>query len=139
MENVLHKNIILFDGFCNLCNAAVVFVLKRDKKGYFSFASLQSETGKQLIGSYGFDVANGETIILIENNQLYTRTTAALRIARKLSGVWPILFLFIVVPKFIRDGVYNFIARNRYKWFGQRDTCALPLPGWKERFLEGGA
>ena len=132
-----HKNIILFDGFCNLCNGAVVFVLKRDKKGCCSFASLQSETGNELISQFGLLPNQNESFLFIENNNIYTKSTATLRVARKLSGLWPALYAFIVIPKFIRDSVYDFIARRRYKLFGKSETCAVPLPEWKGRFLEG--
>lgn len=127
--------IILFDGVCNLCNGAVQFIIKRDKKGNFSFASLQSAEGQKLSKEYNLPVTDFNSFILIENNKVYTRSTGALRVTRKLRGLWPLIYGFIIIPKFIRDGVYNWIARNRYKWFGKKDECMIPTPELKARFL----
>lgn len=129
------QRIILFDGICNLCNSAVKFVLKRDTKSVFKFASLQSEVSKKLlINSEVSDIDSG-TFVLIENGILYTRSTAALRVVKHLSGLWPLMSVFMVVPKFIRDWVYNLISKNRYRWFGKRDTCMIPSPEMKTKFL----
>jgi predicted DCC family thiol-disulfide oxidoreductase YuxK len=130
--------IILFDGVCNLCNGTVQFVLKRDSRAVFHFAALQSEAGQRLLAEHGFDAetAAPDSIILItETGQMFTRSEAALRIGQRLGGAWPVLGIFLLVPHFIRDAVYRWVARNRYKLFGKRDTCMLPLEGWKERFL----
>jgi predicted DCC family thiol-disulfide oxidoreductase YuxK len=124
---------VLFDGVCNLCNASVNFIIDRDPRAYFHFAALQSDAAKQL----GEHATSGdpESIVLIEDQKRYERSTAALRIARKLSGAWPLFYAFIVVPRPLRDLVYRFIAKNRYKWFGRRDACRLPSPELKARFL----
>lgn len=127
--------IVLFDGVCNLCEASVQFILLRDKFGYFKFASLQSNFAQTFLSEQGLKTSNFDSIVLIENGQIYQRSDAALRIARKLSGAWKIFYVFIVIPKFFRDAVYNFIANNRYRWFGKKDECLLPKPEWKERFL----
>ena len=127
--------VILFDGVCNLCNGSVQFILLRDPRGYFQFASLQSDFGQQKMLEFGLDPEKLDTIILIENNQVYTHSTAPLRIARKLSGLWPMLYAFSIIPKFIRDRIYAWIARNRYRWFGKQESCMLPQPEWRGRFL----
>lgn len=127
--------VILFDGVCNLCNGAVQFVIKHDTKKQFRFASLQSEFGQKILSENGFDTESLKSFILIENNKIYTKSTAALRVAKKLNAGWPLLYGFIIVPPFIRNGVYNFIARNRYKWFGKQDACWMPTPDLKSRFI----
>jgi len=127
--------VILFDGVCNLCNGFVQFVISHDPGGRFKFAALQSETGQQLLQNFPPGVRNLDTVILIENNKLYHRSTAALRIIRHLSGAWPLLYLAIVLPVFFRDWGYNFVARNRYRWLGQRESCLMPTPALKARFL----
>src|SRR5437868_10495616 len=103
---------ILFDGVCNLCNSAVQFVIKRDKNNYFSFASLQSATGQKLLSEHDLSLNDLNSFILIENNKAYTRSTGALRVVKKLNGLWPLLYGFIIVPPFIRNAVYNQIAKN---------------------------
>jgi predicted DCC family thiol-disulfide oxidoreductase YuxK len=127
--------ILLFDGVCNLCNASVQFVLKRDPEGRFRFASLQSEAAQELLAQFEHAPADLSTVVLIENGQLYTKSDAALRAARRLPGLWPLLYGFIILPRFLRNGVYDWIARNRYRWFGREEQCMLPRPEWKERFL----
>lgn len=127
--------VILFDGVCNFCNNAVNFVIKRDKKARILFAPLQSETGKRLLEQYALPVNDMESFVFIEKGKAYTRSTAALRVCRYLSALWPLCFGAIIVPKFIRDGIYNWIARNRYKWFGVRRECMIPTPEIKARFL----
>lgn len=129
------KSIILFDGVCNLCSGAVQFILKRDYKNHFVFASLQSETGKQLLVKHQV-TTKVETIILIQDNKWFSQSDAALEIARQLSGVWPLLYGFKFFPKLIRDGVYNWISRNRYRFFGKKESCMIPAPAWKNRFLD---
>ncbi|HEX8427270.1 thiol-disulfide oxidoreductase DCC family protein [Hymenobacter sp.] len=128
--------VILFDGACNLCNGFVQFVINRDPAGRFHFTSLQSEAGRELLAQHGLPpVAEPETVILIENQQVYTHSTAALRIVRQLSGLWPWLYAAIVVPRPLRDWAYRFVARHRYQWFGHRDACMLPTPALRQRFL----
>ena len=130
-----HHNIILFDGVCNLCNGTVNFVIDHDPKGTFKFSALQSDIGKNYIEKFAIDTAKTDSIILIEKDQAYIKSTAALRIAKKLSGAYPLLYGFIIIPTFIRNMVYNWIAKNRYKWFGKSDACRIPTPELTERFL----
>jgi predicted DCC family thiol-disulfide oxidoreductase YuxK len=131
-----NKNIILFDGVCNLCNSSVQFIIKRDKKRKFLFASLQGETGKEILQRFNLPADYINSFILFENGRIYTHSTGALRMMKLLGGGWKLLYGFIVVPKFIRDAVYNLIAKNRYKWFGKRVECMIPTPELKERFLD---
>jgi predicted DCC family thiol-disulfide oxidoreductase YuxK len=128
--------IILFDGVCNLCNGAVQFIIERDKKQHFRFASLQSKTGQEYQQKAGLASDKIDTILLVENGKIHQKSTAALRIARNLDGLWAAMFIFIIVPPFIRNAVYDFIARNRYKWFGKQDSCWMPTPDLKALFLE---
>jgi len=128
--------VILFDGVCNFCNSAVNFVIKRDKKKQIHFAPLQTETGKKLLEQYGLPVNEMQSFIFIEKGKAYTRSTAALRVCRHLSALWPLCYGTIIVPKFIRDSIYNWIAKNRYKWFGVRQECMMPTPEIKARFLD---
>lgn len=128
-------SIILFDGVCNLCKGAVQFVIKRDNKNQFLFASLQSEEGKQILESHNFRLKKINSFLLVENGSVYGRSTAALKVIKKLTGFWPVLYIFIIVPKFIRDSVYNWIAKNRYQWFGRKDECMVPTPELKAKFL----
>lgn len=129
-----HK-IILFDGVCNLCNSAVNFVIKRDKKKVFKFAALQSEIGQDLISKFNLDATKMDSIILIDNDRYYEKSSAALHIAKYLSRAYPLLFGFIVVPKFIRNAVYDYVASNRYKWFGKKESCMIPTQELKSKFL----
>jgi predicted DCC family thiol-disulfide oxidoreductase YuxK len=127
--------IILFDGVCNLCNASVNFVLDRDASGYFRFGALQSDEARELLSKWSYPSEYLDSIVLVENGQVYRESDAALRIARHLSGAWPLLYHLRWIPRFIRDGVYTWIARNRYRWFGRRDVCRIPTPELKSRFL----
>lgn len=129
------KKIILFDGVCNLCNGAVTFIIKRDKRDLFRYAALQSETGLQFIEKHGVDTSKTDSIILVENEKYYTKSSAALRVARHLSGGYPLLYGFMILPKFIRDRLYDIIANNRYTWFGKKESCMIPTPELKEKFL----
>ena len=127
--------IILFDGVCNLCNTSVQFIIKRDSTGYFKFASLQSETGQSLLKKH--HVNNDlNSVVLIENETVYLKSSAALRVCSKLGGPWPILSIFRILPPFFTDLLYDIAAKNRYKWFGKKESCMLPLPEWKHRFLD---
>lgn len=127
--------VILFDGICNFCNGIVKFILRRNKKADIHFAALQSEAGHKLLEKYKLPVTEMETIVFIENDKAYTRSAAALRVCRHLHGLWPLCYAFIIIPRFIRDGIYNWIAKNRYKWFGVRQECMIPTPEMKTRFL----
>ncbi|MFD1207048.1 MULTISPECIES: DCC1-like thiol-disulfide oxidoreductase family protein [Sporosarcina] len=129
------KRIILFDGECNFCNKSVQFIIKRDPSAHFYFTSLQSETGERYRKQYKIpdDI---DSLVLIEKGKSYTKSAAALHIAKKLDGLWHLLFLFILVPRKLRDGVYDYIAKNRYKWFGKNeDACMLPPPEIRKRFI----
>ena len=127
--------IVLFDGVCNFCNASVNFIIDRDPSGYFTFGTLQSEEAKEILHTFRRSTDRLDTIILVEDGKIYTRSTAALRVARKLSGLWPLFYGFIILPRFLRDPVYNFIASIRYKIFGRRDVCRVPTSEEWARFL----
>ena len=131
-----HHPIILFDGVCNLCHASVQWVIEHDPEGIFRFASLQSEIAEEIFTRTGVEGEKLDSVALFEEGRLYQRSTAALRIARKLDAPWSLLFNLIVIPAFIRDAVYDLIARNRYRWFGRRESCMVPSPELKERFLD---
>ena len=127
--------LVLFDGVCNLCTGAVTFIIRRDPARRFTFASLQSPAAQEILNRH--QLANGDldTMILVENGKVYQRSTAALRIARKLRAPWPLCYAFIIIPRPLRDLVYRWIARHRYQWFGQRETCMIPDPTTRDRFL----
>jgi predicted DCC family thiol-disulfide oxidoreductase YuxK len=127
--------IILFDGICNLCNRSVQFVLKYDKQKLFRFASLQSNAGQRLLKEYHLSETVFNSFVLIQNGKTYLKSTAALMVAKQLGGVIKILYAFIIVPALIRNGIYNAIAKNRYKWFGKQDSCMMPTPDLQSRFL----
>ncbi len=130
------KQIILFDGVCNLCNSSVQFIIKRDKKDIFRFAALQSDVGQELVRERGIDTSKVDSIILIQPEMAYyVKSDAALRIARSLSGLWPALEIFLWLPSGLRDLIYDLVARNRYRVFGKRDACMIPTPELKEKFL----
>jgi predicted DCC family thiol-disulfide oxidoreductase YuxK len=128
--------VVLFDGVCNLCNGSVRFVIERDPHKHFQFAPLQSETATTLIGGTADPLAMPDSIVLVDDGRLYVRSTAALRIARRLRFPWPLLWVFMAVPRPLRDWVYDVIARHRYGWFGKRDTCMVPTKEIRDRFLE---
>jgi predicted DCC family thiol-disulfide oxidoreductase YuxK len=127
--------IVLFDGVCNLCNASVQFIIDRDPQAYFKFASLQSEVGQGFCHQFGINEGELDTVMLIENGKLYTHSAAPLRVSRHLKGAWPLMYAFVIVPPFLRNMVYRWIARNRYKWFGKQEACRIPTPELKARFL----
>lgn len=127
--------IVLFDGVCNFCNGAVNFVIARDKSGYFKFVALQSEIGGELCDRYGIDTEKTDSIILVENEKAFVHSTAALKIARRLGGLWPVLYVFVIVPRPIRDWAYKLFAKYRYKLFGRQETCMLPTADVRARFL----
>ena len=128
--------IILFDGICNLCNGAVQFVIKHDPEAMFHFASLQSEAGQTLLQQYNLPKNNFSSFVLIDDDKAYTKSTAALKVAKRLNGGVKLLYGFIIVPPFIRNAVYNTIAKNRYKWFGKKNECMIPTPALQSRFLK---
>jgi len=128
-----HK-IILFDGLCNLCNTSVNFVIRNDKKGVFRFAPLQTKFGESTLKKYHINTKDTDSIILIDKDKYYIKSTAALYIAKKLAGGYPLLCCFIIVPKFIRNLIYDSVAKNRYKWFGKKVSCMIPTPELKDKF-----
>ncbi len=131
------KKIILFDGVCNLCNSAVNFVIQRDKKNTFRYAALQSEIGKKLIAERNIDITKIDSILLIDPKlAYYHKSTAAIHIAKQLSGFYPLLSVFLILPKFLRDWIYDIIAKNRYKWFGKKESCMIPTPELKALFID---
>ena len=130
------KKIILFDGVCNLCNNSVQFVIKRDVNDIFQFAALQSETGKRLLTERNIDTQEVDSIILIEPNiAYYTKSTAALEIGKHLKGLKAISSILLWLPEALRNIVYDFIARNRYKWYGKKDNCMIPSEELKSKFI----
>lgn len=129
------KPIILFDGVCNLCTGSVQFVLKRDKEKKFMFASLQSDYGQSLLKQFDLPINTYNSFVLFQDKNIYTRSTAALKVFQELKR-WKWVKIFWIVPKLIRDGVYNLVARNRYKWFGKKKECWLPTPELRSRFFE---
>lgn len=127
--------ILLYDGVCTFCNEAAQFIIKRDPKGIFHYASLQSETGQALLKH--FDVPQDlDTVILVDNNQVYDRTDVTIRIGQRLGGIYQITNLLRLFPKKIRDSIYNWIAHNRYNWFGKKDACMIPSPQIRARFID---
>ncbi len=136
MASEIQHPIVLFDGVCNLCNAAVRFIIKRDKKNLFKFTSLQSAFGQSVLQKFHLSDEPLNSFILFEKGKVYKRSTAALMVAKQLSGGWPLLYAFMIVPPFIRDAVYNFIANNRYKWFGKKDACWIPTRALQSKFIE---
>jgi len=127
---------ILFDGVCNFCNGAVNFLIRQDKKKVFRFVAMQSAKGRELLEQRGIDPDNLQTFVFIENGKAYQKSTAALRLARHLPWYWQWAKLFWAVPPFVRDGVYNVVARNRYRWFGRREQCMLPTSDVASRFIQ---
>ena len=128
--------IVLFDGVCNLCNGSVQFIVKRDPERVFRFASLQSEFGQSQRRKFNLYSNGLDSIVVIENDICYQRSDAALKIARRLKGWWPVLSIFRIIPRFIRDAVYNLIAVNRYRLFGKQESCMLPSPELRARFIQ---
>lgn len=128
--------VLLFDGVCNLCNGAVTFIIQRDSNARFRFAALQSDAARSLLKTCGVDAANlPDSMVLIEDGQVFMRSSAALRTAKHLQFPWPLVRVFWIVPKPLRDWMYDFVARHRYRWFGKRDACMLPTPELQARFL----
>ncbi|WP_447641868.1 MULTISPECIES: thiol-disulfide oxidoreductase DCC family protein [Chitinophagaceae] len=135
METAPHNHIVLFDGVCNLCSGAVQFILKRDKENKFRFASLQSKAGQPLLEKFEKNNQDLKSIVYVQNEKIYTKSTAVLRIARELGGTYTLLYWLCIIPRPIRDAIYDFVARNRYKWFGKKKECWVPTKELQERFL----
>lgn len=129
------KKLILFDGVCNFCNFWVNFIISRDQKDIFRFASLQSEVGKTILNYLNLSTENFDTFVLIEGKHFYFKSTAALKVIKNINGWLKVLYPLILLPKFLRDSVYNLIAKNRYKIFGRSDTCRVPTESEKSKFI----
>ena len=130
------ESILLFDGHCSLCNAAVDFVLKRDAKKKLLLASIQGPAGQRVLKIYQLPPSYLETLVLVEEGQVYLGSTAALRVARLLRGGWPLFYALIIIPKGVRDRIYQWIGKNRYKWFGRRASCRMPTASERAHFLK---
>jgi predicted DCC family thiol-disulfide oxidoreductase YuxK len=129
------RSVVIFDGYCNLCNSSVDFIMRRDPKAHFLFTANQHESGKKILTEQGKNPEEVHTIYLLEGGQLYEKSTAALRIARRLRFPWNLLYVGVILPRFIRNPIYDFIARNRYRWLGKKDTCRMPTAEERARFL----
>lgn len=127
--------IILFDGVCNLCSSSVQFVIKHDSQQKFKFASLQSDVAKTILHDFAAASTSFNSVILVEEGIVYYRSSAALRIAKRLSFPYNLLYAFIIIPPFIRNAVYDYIAKNRYQWFGKKEECWVPTPELRDRFV----
>lgn len=136
IDELPSQPVILFDGVCNLCNRSVQFIIRHDPSGKFLFAPLQGRKAAEWMKQWSLDQEAGKSILLIQNGQLYHRSTAALRIAGQLKGPVRSLYIFLVIPRWIRDAVYNWIAANRYRWFGKQDACMIPTPELTKRFIQ---
>lgn len=128
--------VILFDGVCNFCNATINFLIDRDSKGIFKFAALQSESGQEILEQHQIKVlTEADSVVLEKDGKIYQKSDAALEIARHMDGLWKLLYAFKIVPRFFRDAIYDLVAKNRYKLMGKRDSCRLPTPELRARFL----
>jgi predicted DCC family thiol-disulfide oxidoreductase YuxK len=133
----INKKIILFDGVCNLCNGFVQFVINHDKNDIFRFVALQTDLGQEIIKKIGLDNKNIDSVVLYESDfRYYIKSNAALEIIKNLGGIFKLLVVLKIFPKFIRDWIYDFIARNRYKWLGKKETCMIPTLELKNKFLK---
>jgi predicted DCC family thiol-disulfide oxidoreductase YuxK len=127
--------ILFFDGVCNLCQSSVQFIITRDGIGQFKFASLQSNLFKDNFPELVPKNEVWESLVLLENGRIYSKSTAALRVAKRLPFPYPLFYFLMILPRFLRDAMYQYIAKNRYRWFGKKDACWLPTPDLKARFL----
>jgi predicted DCC family thiol-disulfide oxidoreductase YuxK len=127
--------IIVFDGICSLCNSAVIFIIKRDKKSIIKFVAFQTEKGKEILQQFNLTSQSNHSIVFIEKGEAYTQSTATLKICKHLTAGWPLMYGFIIVPTFIRNGIYQLIAKNRYHWFGKKEKCMVPSQALSEHFL----
>jgi predicted DCC family thiol-disulfide oxidoreductase YuxK len=128
------SKIVLFDGLCNLCSSSVRFIIKRDSKRKFLFASLQSDYAREILSANSLDDSM-RTIVLIKNSRVYLQSDAVLEISLELGGLWPVFYSLKIIPRFIRNSAYRFVSRNRYRWFGKTDACWLPSPDLSSRFI----
>ena len=130
------NQILLFDGVCNLCNRFVQFTIRRDPEGKFKFASLQSKSGQALLEKFGLPKDEFRTFVLVKGDRYFLKSTAALHVLQELGGVWKLFYVFIIIPKPLRDFLYGIISKSRYRVFGKRDACMIPTPDISQRFLE---
>lgn len=128
------QHLILFDGICNFCNSSINFIIKKDKHRKFKFATLQSKTGQYMLQKH--QITDIDSVILIEREKAYVKSDAVLKIGKTLGGVYRFAYVLILIPKFLRNPLYDFIAKNRYKWFGQKNECMIPTPDVRERFMD---
>jgi predicted DCC family thiol-disulfide oxidoreductase YuxK len=128
--------IILFDGVCNLCSSSVQYIIKRDKRNLFRFASLQSDVGQTILAKHNLSTSALDSFLLVQGGKTYKKSTGALRVAKQLSGLSKLSYAFIIIPEFIRDSVYTFIGNHRYKWFGKKESCWLPTAELRSKFLD---
>ncbi len=131
----MNTPVLLFDGVCNLCNSSVQWVLLHDPKGIFQFTALQSETGQALLRKWNRPTDDFDSVVLVDGDRLLLHSDVPLEIVRRLGGWWQLLYVFKLIPRPLRDAVYHWVARNRYRWFGKREACMLPRPEWKGRFV----
>ena len=130
-----HERVIVFDGICNWCNTWVNFTIEHDPHRVFKFATLQSQPAQQLLKDLRLPTEDFETFLLLEQGRIFTKSTAALKILKELSGYWPLFYLGIMIPRSLRDTVYDYLARRRYRWMGKADTCRVSTSAERERFL----
>ena len=135
-KGVPDSALILYDGVCHLCQGFVRFILRRDRGKKFRFGFIQSAAGQEIIRAYPSLTDGLNTVVLIEGTRVFTRSAAALRVVRKLTGGWPLLYAFIVIPPFLRDALYDVVARHRYRWFGRSPQCLMPSPEHTDRFID---
>lgn len=130
------KSIVLFDGVCNLCNSVVQFLIVRDKKKKLFYSALQSSVGQEILRDNGLNTSDFDSFILQYKGEVYSKSSAGIRVLSQLGGLWPMMKVFLIVPKPIRDWVYSLIANNRYKWWGKKDHCMMPTPEMQSRFVK---
>lgn len=135
METPMNRPVVLFDGICNLCNSSVRFILKHDSREKFLFSSLQSDASKKLLLHLNYKIREMNTIVLVENGEILEKSDAVLRIASHLRFPWNLAYGFRIIPRSVRDSVYDFVSRNRYKWFGKKDTCVFTINKYENRFI----
>jgi predicted DCC family thiol-disulfide oxidoreductase YuxK len=135
MTDIVPSRLILFDGVCNLCNGAVLFIIARDPLATFSFTSLQSDTGQRLSAQYNLPTADFNSFIYIRDGRVYQKSQAALNVLKDMRGFWQLCYIFILIPSPVRDMLYDLVARYRYSWFGKKDSCMVPTLELQKRFL----
>lgn len=135
MNSDIKYPVLLFDGVCNLCNRWVQWVLLHDRQQRFRFAALQSETGQRLLLHAGLSAQNLDTVVLVDGDRIFTRSDVALAVVQRIGGIWALFAVLKVIPRPVRDALYDLVARYRYRWFGKKQSCMIPQPEWKDRFL----